>query len=48
MFIEELVESVTVCPNHFEVSVYGTPTFKFLSREVGMRESAFVGVGDPT
>jgi len=45
---EELVESVTIFPSHFEISVYGAPTLKVLPGEVGMKQSDSVGVGDPT
>lgn len=48
VLIEELVESVTVFPSHFEISVYGAPTLKVLPGEVGMKQSGFVGVGDGT
>ncbi|MHB2029622.1 MAG: hypothetical protein ACYCPT_12515 [Acidimicrobiales bacterium] len=46
VLIEELVESVTVFPSHFEISVYGAPTLKVLPGEVGMKQLSFVGVGD--
>lgn len=47
VLIEELVEWVTVFPDHLEVTVTGTPALNVLYGEVGLKESDFVGVGGP-
>lgn len=41
----ELVEWVSVYPDHLEVTVSGAPPLHVLFGEVGFRESGFVGVG---
>ena len=46
VLIEELVESVTVFPDHLEVKVNGAPPLNVLYDEVGMKVSENVGVGD--
>lgn len=48
VLVEELVQWVTVFPDHLEVSVTGAPALNVLYREVGLKESEIVGVGDPT
>lgn len=48
MLMEELVESVTVLPSHFEISVYDAPALNVLPVKAGMLQAGFVGVGDPT
>jgi len=47
ILVEELVEWVTVFPDHLEVTVTGTPALNVLYGEVGLKESDFVGVGGP-
>jgi hypothetical protein len=39
ILIEELVENVTVHPNHLEVTVSGAPRLHVLYQEVGLQES---------
>ncbi len=46
--IEELVENVTVLPDHLEVTVSGAPRLHVLYQEVGLKESYFSRVGGPT
>ncbi len=48
VLVEELVEWVTVFPNHLEVTVVGTPPLFVRYGEVGMKESEIVGVGGGT
>ncbi len=48
VLVEELLEVVTVFPDHLEVKVAGVPSLNVLYGEVGMRESETVGVGDGT
>jgi site-specific DNA recombinase len=48
ILIEELVESVTVLPDHLEVTVSGAPRLHVLYQEVGLKESYFSGVGGGT
>ena len=48
VLIEELVESITVFPDHLEVKVFGAPTLNVLYGEVGLKVPEIVGVGDPT
>jgi hypothetical protein len=45
ILIEELVESVTVLPDHLEVTVSGAPRLHVLYQEVGLKESGLDGVG---
>lgn len=47
VLIEELVEWVSVFPDHLEVTVSGAPPLHVLYGEVGLKESGFVGVGGP-
>ena len=46
--VEELVESITVLPDHLEVKVSGAPPLIVLYSEVGLKVSEIVGVRDPT
>jgi hypothetical protein len=48
VLVEELVEWVSVFPDHLEVTVSGAPPLHVLYQEVGLKESDFVGVGGPT
>ncbi|MDE3043421.1 MAG: recombinase family protein, partial [Acidobacteriota bacterium] len=48
VLVEELVESVVVYPDHFEIRVHGAPPLTVLPGEVGMKGSQIVGVGDGT
>jgi hypothetical protein len=48
VLVDELVEWVTVFPDHLEVNVTGAPTLNVLLSEVGLKESEIVGVGGPT
>ena len=48
IFIQELVENVTVPPDHLEVTVSGAPRLHVLYQEVGLKESYFSGVGGGT
>jgi DNA invertase Pin-like site-specific DNA recombinase len=45
VLIEELVDVVTVFPDHLEVTVGGAPPLNVLYSEVGLKESENVGVG---
>ncbi len=48
ILIEELLEWVTVFPDHLEVKVTATPPLNVLFSEVGLMGSDFVGVGGGT
>ena len=48
ILIEELVESVTVLPDHLEVTVSGAPRLHVRYQEVGLKESDPDRVGGPT
>jgi site-specific DNA recombinase len=48
VLIEELLEWVTVFPDHLEVKVTATPPLNVLFSEVGLMGSDFVGVGGGT
>jgi hypothetical protein len=48
ILIEELLEWVTVFPDHLEVKVTATPALNVLFSEVGLMGSDFVGVGGGT
>jgi hypothetical protein len=48
VLIEELLEWVTVFPDHLEVKVTATPPLNVLFSEVELMGSDFVGVGGPT
>ena len=48
VLIEELIEWVTVFPDHLEVKVSGAPALNVLLSEVGLKVPEIVGVGDPT
>ena len=45
ILIEELVENVTVLPDHLEVTVSGAPRLHVLYQEVGLKETYFSGAG---
>lgn len=47
VLVEELVESITVYPDHLEVKVTGAPVLNVLYGEVGLKVPENVGVGDP-
>ena len=46
VLIEELIDSVTVFPDHLEVTVGGAPPLNVLYSEVGLKESQNVRVGE--
>jgi hypothetical protein len=48
ILIEELVENVTVLPDHLEVTVSGAPRLHVRYQEVGLKESGPDRVGGPT
>jgi site-specific DNA recombinase len=48
VLVQELLESVTVFPDHLEVTVAGAPPVNVLYREVGLKESEIVRVGEGT
>ncbi len=48
VLVEELVEWVTIFPDHLEVTMSGTPALNVLYSEVGLMGSDFVGVGGGT
>ena len=48
VLLEELLEWVTVFPDHLEVTVVGTPPLAVSFGEVGLKESQNVGVGGGT
>jgi len=48
VLIEELLDSVTVLPDHLEVTVHGAPRLNVLLEEVGLVESQISGVGGGT
>jgi len=48
VLIEELVEAVTIFPDHLEVKVAGAPKLNVRLGEVGLKESATSGVGGGT
>jgi hypothetical protein len=48
ILIEELLEWVTVFPDHLEVKVTATPALNVLFSEVGLMGSDLVGVGGGT
>ena len=45
ILVEQLVESITVLPDHLEVKIAGTPPLNVLYSEVGLKGSEIVGVG---
>jgi len=47
ILIENMVESVTVFPEHMEVKVVGSPALHVLYSEVGLKGSENVQVGGP-
>jgi hypothetical protein len=49
ILIEELLEAVTVFPDHLEVAVHGAPTINVLLSEVGLADqSGIARVGGGT
>ena len=48
VLVEELVDAVTVFPDHLEVTVAGAPPLNVLYSEVGLKGSETVGVGGGT
>ena len=48
VIIANMVESVTVFPDHLEVKIVGSPALHVLYSEVGLKGSENVQVGDPT
>lgn len=48
VLVDELLEAVTVFPDHLEVTVAGAPPLNLTYREVGLKESEIVGVGEGT
>jgi adenosyl cobinamide kinase/adenosyl cobinamide phosphate guanylyltransferase len=48
VLVEELIEWVTIFPDHLEVTVAGAPPLNVLFEEVGLKGSEIVGVGGPT
>jgi hypothetical protein len=49
VLIEELLEAVTVFPDHLEVAVHGAPTINVLLSEVGLADqSGIARVGGGT
>ena len=48
ILIEELVEGITVLPDHLEVNVSGAPRLHVLYQEVGLKESGLDRVGGGT
>lgn len=48
VLVEELLEWVTVLPDHLEVTVVGAPPLAVSYGEVGLKESQIVGVGGGT
>jgi site-specific DNA recombinase len=48
VIIENMVESVTVFPDHLEVNIVGSPALHVLYSEVGLKGSENVQVGGPT
>jgi hypothetical protein len=45
VLIEEFVESITVLPDHLEVTIAGAPRLNVLFEEVGLKKSQISGVG---
>lgn len=48
VLIEELLEWVTIFPDHMEVKVVGAPPLNVLYSEVGLKQSQIGGVGEGT
>jgi site-specific DNA recombinase len=48
ILVEELIESITVLPDHLEVKVSGAPVLNVLYGEVGLKVPEIVGVGGGT
>lgn len=48
VLIEELIDAVTVFPDHLEVAVAGASPLNVLYSEVGLKESENVRVGGGT
>jgi hypothetical protein len=48
VFVENLLASIKVFPDHLEIKVVGSPPINVLLSEVGLKVPEIVGVGDPT
>lgn len=48
VLLDEFLESVTVLPDHLEVTVAGAPRLNVLFEEVGLKKSKISGVGGGT
>ena len=48
VLVHELLEAVTVFPDHLEVNLHGAPVLNVLLGEVGLKVPEIVGVGGPT
>jgi site-specific DNA recombinase len=48
ILIDNFVESITVFPEHFEITIAGSPPLIVLPQEVGLQHSENVGVGGGT
>ncbi len=48
VLVHELLEAVTVFPDHLEVKLHGAPVLNVLLGEVGLKVPEIVGVGGPT
>ena len=48
VLVQELLESVTVFPDHLEVKLHGAPALNVLLSEVGLKVPEIVGVGGGT
>jgi len=48
ILIQELIECVTVFPDHLEVQISGAPPLNVLLDEVGLKVPETVDVGGPT
>lgn len=48
VLLEEFLDSVTVLPDHLEVTVHGAPRLNVLLSEVGLKDSKNSGVGGGT
>ena len=48
VFVENLLASIKVFPDHLEIKVVGSPPINVLLSEVGLKVPEIVGVGDLT
>jgi hypothetical protein len=48
VLVEELLEWVTVFPDHLEVTVIGAPALNILYGEIGLKVPEIVSIGPPT